>query len=139
MMHKYLKCPKVSFCAIGDHTSDDVPLQCSEFGEGKAIDQMISKIFLEGGGGDNQHESYDLSAFFYQEHCSLRNHDFPFFFVTGDEGYWDQISEQALSKVLGSNIGKNIKAIDVWKKLMSKYNVFHLKKASGLLSMNQIS
>jgi len=129
MIHKYLQNPSISFCAIGDHTSDDVPLQCSEFGQGKGVDQLLSKMFLEGGGGDNQHESYELSAFFYQEHCSLRNHDYPFFFVTGDEGYWDQIQEKALSGVLGSKLGKNIKAIDVWKKLQTKYNVFLIKKA----------
>ena len=129
MIQKYLKNPSISFCAIGDHTSDDVPLQTSEFGQGKGIDQLLSKMFLEGGGGGNQHESYELAAFFYAEHCGLVNHDYPFFFVTGDEGYWDLISPKVLQAGLGSEIGKEVKALDVWKKLMTQYNVFHIKKS----------
>jgi len=86
-------------------------------------------MFLEGGGGGNQHESYELAAFFYAEHCGLVNHDYPFFFVTGDEGYWDLISPKVLQAGLGSEIGKEVKALDVWKKLMTQYNVFHIKKS----------
>jgi hypothetical protein len=57
-MKDYLHDPSVSFCAVGDVTSDDAPLQVTRFGEGKEIDELISKIWLEGGGGGNQHESY---------------------------------------------------------------------------------
>ena len=53
MMQKYLEEPSVSFCAIGDHKYDKAPLQITEFGEGKEIDQLISKVWLEGGGGGN--------------------------------------------------------------------------------------
>ncbi len=38
----------------------------TEFGQGKEIDQLISKVWLEGGGGGNQIESYELAAYFYE-------------------------------------------------------------------------
>jgi hypothetical protein len=51
----YLSNPSISFCAVGDVTSDDAPLQVTKFGEGREIDELLAKIWLEGGGGGNQH------------------------------------------------------------------------------------
>ncbi len=107
VLQKYLKTPSVSFCAIGDHTSDDVPLQCSEFGTGKGIDQLIAKMYLEGGGGANQHESYEMAGYFYQERVKLTNHEYPFLFITGDEGFWDDIVGNDVKRVLGVNSASN--------------------------------
>jgi hypothetical protein len=52
-MREYVKDPAISFCAIGDVTSDKAPLQVTPFGQGKEIDEMIKKLYLEGGGGGN--------------------------------------------------------------------------------------
>ena len=70
-MKKYLDDPSISFCAIGDHTCDYAPLQIGEFGQGKEIDQIISKMYLEGGGGGGHIESYELSAYFYLKQVTL--------------------------------------------------------------------
>ncbi len=87
MMQKYLEDPAISFCAIGDAVTDNAPLQVSEFGQGKEIDQLISKMYLEGGGGGNQHESYELGAYFYSRHSAFTQARKPYFFVTGIEGF----------------------------------------------------
>lgn len=57
-MKNYLVDPAISFCAIGDANSDTAPLQVSQFGQGKEIDEMIAKLWLEGGGGAGFRESY---------------------------------------------------------------------------------
>ena len=85
MMQKYLGDPSISFSAIGDSLYDKVPLQVSEFGQGKEIDQLISKMYLEGGGGGNTEESYELSAYFYTHQVGFTNANCPYFFLTGDE------------------------------------------------------
>ena len=129
MMQKYLEDPALSFCAVGDVTCDRAPLQIAEFGQGKGIDQMISKMYLEGGGGGNQHESYDLAAYFYATHVNLINPEIPFFFITGDEGFWETTSAQNITKIFGQGIKTNqIKSVEYWKDLMTKFNVFHIKK-----------
>jgi hypothetical protein len=129
MMQKYLTDPAISFCAIGDVTCDEAPLQVTEFGQGKAIDQLISKMYLEGGGGGNKHESYDLAANFYSSRVDLLNCEIPFFFVTGDEGFWENESAQQIQKIFGQGIKeKTISSTEVWKKLLTQYNVFHIKK-----------
>lgn len=46
MMQKYLTNPALSFCAIGDAIYDKAPLQVTRFGQGKEIDELISKMWL---------------------------------------------------------------------------------------------
>jgi len=128
MMQNYLSEPSISFCAIGDAKTDNAPLQVSEFGQGKEIDQLISKMFLEGKGGANKHESYELSAYFYDKYVDLSNTQLPFYFVTGDEGFWDELEGKTIEKVIGSHIDEKISGKQIWKNLMAKYNVFLVKK-----------
>ncbi len=42
----YLPDPAISFCAIGDATCDEAPLQVSGFGQGKEIDEIVQKLYL---------------------------------------------------------------------------------------------
>ncbi len=129
MMQKYLTDPAISFCAVGDSHCDKVPLQVSEFGQGKGIDQLLSKMFLGGGGGGNNHESYDLAANFYSNHVDLINAEIPFFFITGDEGFWDKETASEVEKVFGHGMKQTeIHTKILWDKLLKMYNVFHIKK-----------
>lgn len=129
MMKNYLPSPSISFCAVGDAIADDAPLQVSRFGEGKEIDELIAKIWLEGGGGGNQHESYELAAYFYNHYAKIPQAEMAFFFVTGDEGYFDHPKVNHYYKVLGEKpAGEVVDALAEWRKLMENYNVFHLKK-----------
>jgi hypothetical protein len=121
IMQNYLSEPAISFCAIGDHTGDDTPLQISEFGQGKGIDQLISKLVLQKSGNGNEHESYELAAYFYDTNVDLINGEHAFFFVTGDEGYFDEIKGTVVQKVFGKGTKhESISSSDVWNKLMQK-------------------
>jgi len=130
-MQKYLEDPEISFAAIGDAIVEENPaIQVSEFGQGKAIDQLIKKLFLVGNGGGNEKESFDLAAYFYNERCKMTNGEFPFFFVTGDEGFYEQVPRKYFMDTFNINIGCDyLSGREIMKKLMKKYNVFHLKKA----------
>ena len=128
MMQGYLTDPSVSFCAIGDATCDDAPLQITDFGQGVQLDQLISKIYLEGGGGGGTDESYELAAYFYLKHCNMLNVETPYFFVTGDEHFYTAILPKTIKEVFGSQDAK-INSKDIWKELCKKFNVFHLHKS----------
>ena len=129
MLQEYVQDPAISFCAFGDTASDKAPLQVSDFGQGAQIDQMVSKLYLEGGGGANLHESYELVAFFYLSNCQLINTELPYFFITGDEYYYNEIFPFVVDEFLGlkPNID-SIKSKDIWDGLKRKFNVFHLHK-----------
>lgn len=128
MMKGYLDDPSVSFCAIGDYTCDKAPLQVSEFGQSKEIDQLIAKIYLEGGGGSGHFESYEFSAYFYQNHVTLENCTLPFMFITGDESFYETIPKEQIEHHVGVKVQKSVNSFDLWKDLMKKYNVFLIKK-----------
>ena len=133
-MNDYLKDPAISFCAIGDVAFDRAPLQVTNFGQGSQLDQLISKIYLERGGGNNIQEAYELSAFFYANHCELPKSDLSYFFITGDEYFYENITGASLSKIFGVHADKynfnmpKIPTQEVWSLLLKKFNVFHLHK-----------
>jgi hypothetical protein len=129
MIHEYLTDPAISFCAIGDALTDNAPLQVTQFQQGRDIDNSLSNIYLEGSGGGNMHESYELAAYFYLKHVELKNIEIPFFFVTGDEAYWDHPKTKYIDNVLGVKLTtETLDSKLVWLELMTKYNVFHIKK-----------
>jgi hypothetical protein len=128
-MQDYLQDPAISFCAIGDHTCDDLPLQVTEFGQGKAIDQLLSKLVLWKSGNGNEHESYELAAYFFDNNVEMMGVEMPFFFITGDEGYFDQINSTTVQTVFGKGLKhETIESATVWRSLMQKFNVFHIHK-----------
>lgn len=152
MMQGYLKDPSVSFCAIDD-TLDRAPLQVTDFGQGVQIDQLISKVYLEcgGSGTESQHEAYELSAFFYLQQCELENVELPYFFITGDEHFYQRINRKVVEKIMGNvpyepkedvsffskvknffggsaHDKENFSSLEIFKQLKKKFNVFHLHK-----------
>lgn len=126
--HDYLKDPAISICGIGDYTSDEAPLQVSEFSQGTDIDNLLKHLYLEGGGGGGYQESYELAAYFYNKQLEMTGHEFPFFFITGDEGFRDTIKTKYISKFLGIFEKTDINSSVVWKELMDRFNVFLIKK-----------
>ena len=130
MMQKYLGDPSISFCAVGDHSGDQAPLQVTEFGRGNEIDQLISKIYLEGNGQGNGIEGYEMSAYFYDKRVELVSSELPFLFITGDEGFYETINDEIILRLLGTALEeKSIKGDKIFKSAMEKYNLFHVKKA----------
>ena len=128
-LKNYLTDSSISFCAIGDTAKDKVPLQVSTFNQGIAIDKVLPKIFLEGGGGNNQKESYEFAAYFYNNHCELSQAVMPFMFITGDEGFYPEIVSKYIKQFIGKDIKeKKINSLEVFKKTAKKFNVFLIKK-----------
>lgn len=87
----YLTDMAFSFCAVGDVYTDEAPLQITPFEKGIDIDGWLKKIWLEGNGGGQTMESYDLAALFYLTRCSISNCEKGFFFFIGDEGFYPEL------------------------------------------------
>jgi len=128
LVQKYLVDPAISICAIGDAYSDECPLQVSNFSQGMDIDNLIAKLYLEGGGGGSYFESYELGAYFYSMRTVMQNTEIPFFFLTGDEAYYDKIPCDQAKKIFYTDVKTEIKSKDRFDLLRKKYNVFLIKK-----------
>jgi hypothetical protein len=61
--------PQVLFAAVGDAVSDRAPFQVGQFESGLEMDAWLTRIWLEGGGGDMP-ESYQLAHWFAAHHTA---------------------------------------------------------------------
>ena len=60
------------FGAIGDATCDRAPLQVGQFESDNRMDDDLGRILLEGGGGGQKTESYELAMYFMARHTADR-------------------------------------------------------------------
>jgi hypothetical protein len=127
--HNYLPDPSVSFFAVGDVRSDKFPLQMCPFAEGITLDTQLKKLFLEGNGGGQGSESYELGVYPYAYNCDLPNAKLAFAFIIGDEDYCDYATADAIKEYCDPSYkGKNIPAKEVFEELKKKFNVFRLHR-----------
>jgi len=108
----YLEDPAISFAVVGDAYCDDAPLQITQFEKAKAIHPWLEKLWLEGGGGGQTMESYDIAALFYNNKCDIDNAELPFFFFIGDEDYYRELDNEPTEPI--------------FQALMEKFNMFFI-------------
>lgn len=58
-------------------------------------------MFIYASGGGNEHESYEVAAYFYNNCTTINEAELPFLFITGDEMYFDNLSSSTIEKVIG--------------------------------------
>ena len=77
------------FGAIGDATCDHAPLQIGQFESDNRMDDDLGRILLEGGGGGQKTESYELALYFMARHtatdCFAKRGRRGYLFIIGDE------------------------------------------------------
>ncbi len=131
MMQGYLPDPAISFAAIGDAPmGDDAPIQVCDFAQGDTLDAWLTRLYLEGGGKGNGNESYTLTALAYLELASFPQLEGkPYFFFTGDEGFFDQVERWEIDRFIGS--GNSASSKNILRRLKDQYHVFLIHKPYG--------
>lgn len=124
----YLSDPQILFGAIGDATCDKVPLQVGQFESGVEMEGDLSKFYIEGGGGGQQTESYELFAYVGAYHtaidCFEKRGRKGYCFFIGDEMTYPRVRKDEVKKLLGVSLEVDIPVKEVFQKLQEKYNVF---------------
>ena len=121
----YLEEVEISIAAIGDVLCDQAPLQVCDFSVIKSLDEWLQRIWLEGNGGGQRKESYELIAYFYAKKCEMPNAKTPIFLFTGDEGLREKLPAATLREHFGED-AESMDACDVFDELKKKFrnNVF---------------
>ncbi|MDO4543177.1 MAG: hypothetical protein Q4C01_01380 [Clostridia bacterium] len=88
----YLEDFDISVCAVGDAYCDRYPLQVADFAKGAAIDDWLSQLVLEGGGGGQFCESYELAAYYMYRNTRFRADAKPILFYIADEAPYDTVN-----------------------------------------------
>lgn len=127
--------PQLLVGAIGDAYSDTAPLQVGQFESDNRIDEWLTKTWLEGGGGGGNHESYGLAYYFAAKYTSIdcfeKRGNKGFLFVIGDEGVYDKLTRDELSRIFGAPVQEDIPLSLVIEEAKRAWNVFHIVVKSG--------
>lgn len=105
--------PQILFVGIGDATSDSAPLQVGQFESTAALmDQWLTWSYLEGGGGGQRMESYELALYFLAQHtdmdCFRKRKKRGYLFMTGDELPYPAVSKHEVDGVIGDELDDDV-------------------------------
>jgi len=136
IMKDGIKDPQVLFLGIGDHECDSFPLQVGQFeSSDELLDKWLTTIFLEGGGGGNEGESYLLAWYFAANHTSIdcfeKRKEKGFLFTIGDEPPLKRIPKTYLKDIMGKGEFKDTLANELLDKAKETYNVYHILIEEG--------
>lgn len=130
IMKGYVPDPVISFAAVGDATSGDrAPIQVGQFESDNRLDDVLSKIWLEEGGGGTGQESYELMAYFFARHSildSTARRKKGFFFFIGDEGFYPKVAKDQIKVIIGDDVSSDIDSKKIFEELQKKYHTFLL-------------
>lgn len=126
----YVEHPQIMFGAIGDATCDKVPLQVGQFESDNRMDENLENIILEGGGGGQMRESYELAMYFMARHtdidCWNKRRQRGYLFVIGDEMAYDEVKRAEVQDVIGDILQESIKTASMVAQLRQKYDTYYI-------------
>ena len=125
----YLKDFDICFVATGDATCDGAPLQVCDFQSGIALDEQLKKLFLEGYGGGQRTETYELAAHFFNRCCEMPNAKTPMLFIIGDEAPYPCLEPQMAEDIMGKSTGETLETKTIFAEMFKKFkgNAFFLQ------------
>lgn len=129
----YLAHPHILFGAIGDATCDRSPLQIGQFEGGNEMDEALSLIHLEGGGGGTKQESYEMAMFFMSRHtdldCFNKRGQKGYLFIMGDENPYPAVRKSQVKEFIGIELEADIPTDKILEELRDKFEVFWVAPA----------
>lgn len=135
MRGAYVEHPAILFGAVGDAYSDRVPLQVGQFESGNEADEQVEKIFIEGNGGGQVQESYELAAYFAARHTATdeweKRGGKGYVFFIGDECNYPRVNRGQVLSVIGDSLEADIPTADIYAELKERWEVFYIQPAGG--------
>lgn len=127
---RYVADPQLLFGAVGDANCDRVPLQIGQFESGLEMDDELGKIFLEGGGGGQVYESYELALYFMATHtaidCFDRRQRKGYLFTIGDEKPYSRLRREHVRQHIGDVLKQDAPVEMVVAAVNQHYHHFHI-------------
>ncbi|WP_067469272.1 hypothetical protein [Actinomadura macra] len=131
----YVEHPHILFGAVGDATCDRAPLQVGQFEADNRMDDDLGKILLEGGGGGQMTESYELAMYFMARHtaidCFEKRGKRGYLFMIGDELGYPKVSRREIAKVIGDDVEADVPIAAMVRELQRMYEVYFIIPEGG--------
>ena len=130
----YASDPQVLFGAIGDATCDVVPLQIGQFESDNRMDEDLGRIVLEGGGGGQRTESYELAMYFMARHTSIdcweKRGRQGYLFIIGDEMPYRDVNPREVNAIIGDRT-ETIAVERIVAELQTTSDVYYIMPAGS--------
>ncbi|MEZ5582598.1 MAG: hypothetical protein R3F37_07385 [Candidatus Competibacteraceae bacterium] len=127
--------PHVMIMGFGDAWCDRAPLQVTQFEPDIRIAEQLKDIYLEGGGGGNGYESYNLPWYFAARKTSIdcfeKRGKKGYLFTVGDEPPPPVLTADHAYRVFGDSIERDLNSRDVLAMASRLYEVFHIVIEEG--------
>jgi hypothetical protein len=144
--------PQINVSAVGDAYSDSYPLQFGQFESDNRLDEQIEALILEGAGGGQVRETYELGAYMAARHVSLEPYELygkkGFVFFIGDEMPYQVIPNtfseysyrgtHTLESLTGDSVAEPLSTKTIFDELREKNHVFFLFQQQGAYHQSQI-
>jgi hypothetical protein len=126
----YADDPQIMFGAIGDATCDRAPLQVGQFESDNRMDDDLSRILLEGGGGGQKTESYELAMYFMARHavtdCYAKRGKRGYLFLIGDEMAYPRVKRAEAGAVIGDELQADIPLTTIVAELTRAWDTYYI-------------
>jgi hypothetical protein len=131
----YADDPQILFGAVGDATCDAAPLQIGQFESDNKMDDDLSRILLEGGGGGQKTESYELAMYFMARHadidCHARRGKRGYLFLIGDEMAYPRVKRAEVGEVIGDGLQADVALAEIVAELTRKWDTYYILPAGA--------
>lgn len=131
LMQMGVEHPQILIGAIGDATCDRAPLQIGQFESGIEIDNDLGRVFIEGRGGGQATESYELAIYFASNHTSIdcfeKRGKKGYLIISGDEMPYSSVKKEEVWELIDDTLEDNIPTEEIIKKAKEKYHIFMLR------------
>lgn len=134
--------PHLMFMAIGDATCDSAPLQVSQFEADNRIVEQLTDIYLEGHGGGNSHESYELPWYFAANHTVhdslIKRGKRGYLFTVGDEPIGPGLKKSELDKFLADGAERDYSSEELLDAAKRMYDCYHIIIKEGQFASSNL-
>jgi hypothetical protein len=131
----YATDPQIMFGAIGDATCDRAPLQVGQFESDNRMDDDLGRILLEGGGGGQKTESYELALYFMARHtatdCFTKRGRRGYLFIIGDEMAYPRVKPAEVRSVIGDDLREPVPVTDMMAEVSRKWDTYYILPAGA--------
>jgi hypothetical protein len=127
--------PHVMCMALGDAWHDAAPLQVTQFEADIRLANQLTRFYIEGNGGGNSYESYNLPWYFAatRTKCDafLKRNKKGYLFTVGDEPPPPVLLAKHVRKFLGDGLQRDIPTRYVLAMAAKSWEIFHIIVEEG--------
>lgn len=129
LLYNSVKDVEFMIMGIGDLSSDNAPIQASQFESDVRIAEQLDKIYFEGNGGSNGYESYTSAWYYGLNHTKLDclNRGRKALIITmGDEPINPYLPKARLNEVLGDDSQCDVNTNELYNQVTEKFEIHHI-------------